>query len=105
MSWVATAVVGSALIGSYSSRKAAKETRRGQQYAADRQAEGFDFYKPYLEDVIDQGETFLDDQLAKGAYQGQTYAGMDGMTRDGLNYAATQAEQLSGVPETAKIAS
>ena len=98
MSWIAAAVIGSSIVGGYASNKAAKQTRKGQQYAADRQMEGFEFYKPYLEDVIDQGQDALADQLSQGAYQGQTYAGMDNLTRGGLNYAATSADQLSGVP-------
>ena len=98
MSWVATGVIGSAAIGAYSAKKAAKETRKGQQYAADRQAEGFDFYKPYLEDVIDRGQGALDRQIATGAFTSPTYARMNPLTTGGLNYANDQAVALADTP-------
>jgi hypothetical protein len=99
MSWVATAVIGSAVIGAYSAKKAAEATRDGQQYAADRQMEGFDFYKPYLEPVLERGEEALDNQLVAGNYSGQTYATMNNAELGGLNYGLNQARSLEQTPE------
>jgi hypothetical protein len=98
MSWAVTAVVGSAVIGSYGAKKAAKEQRKAQQYAADKQSEGFDFYKPYLEDVIDRGQGALDSQIATGAFTSPTYARMNPLTTGGLNYANDQAVALANTP-------
>jgi len=98
MGWVATAVIGSAVVGGYSAKKAAKATRDGQQYAADRQMEGFDFYKPYLEPVLDRGEEALGYQLDAGNYSGQTYATMNNAELGGLNYGLNQARNLEQAP-------
>ena len=96
--WTAAAVVTSAVVGSRAAKKAAQQTAAAQRDAAAMQAEGFNFYKPYLQDVIDSGETYLQDQLETGAYTGQTYANMNPLSAGGLNYGATQAQQLAGVP-------
>lgn len=102
MSWVATAVIGSAVVGAYSSKKAAKEQRKAQEYAADKQSEAFDFYKPYVRDVINKGRGALNRQLATGHigdYSDRaTYARMNDMTTGGLNYANDQAVALADTP-------
>lgn len=102
MSWVATAVIGTAVVGAYSANKAAKEQRQSQQYAADKQAESFDFYKPYVRDVINRGKGALNRQLATGHIgdysDRQTYAQMNDMTMGGLNYANDQAVGLANTP-------
>lgn len=98
MSWVATAVIGSAVISGYGASKAADAQREGQQYAADRQMEGFEFYKPYLEPVLDRGEEALAEQLGAGSYSGRTYATMNNAKLGGLNYGLNQARSLEQAP-------
>jgi len=85
MGFVTAAIIGGGLgaIGGYMGGKQAADAQRD---AAEMQAEGFRFHKPYLERSYDAAEGYLSDSIDKGAYQGQTYAGQNPYSAAGNNY-------------------
>jgi hypothetical protein len=74
MSWIATAVVGSAIIGGAASKSAAKSGAAAQDRATEASLEAFNFSKPYIKRSYDASEGFNQDVLNTGNYQGQTFA-------------------------------
>lgn len=74
MSWIATAVVGGALIGGAASKSAAKSASAAQDRATEASAEAFRFSKPYIKRSYDASQGFNQDVLNTGNYQGQTLA-------------------------------
>ena len=72
MAFIAAAIVGT--LGAAGGYFGGKQSAKAQKYAADTQAEGFRFHKPYLERSYDSAEGYLADSIGKGTYQGQTYA-------------------------------
>jgi len=77
MSFVAAAIITSAVVGGVASSKAAKNQASAQRDVADTQAEAFRFSKPYIQDSYEGGQAALTDVLNRGAYGGQTYAAPD----------------------------
>ena len=103
---VGAAIGGSAVIGGYSANKAAKSAAKSQDKATaantaasnaalDFQREGFDMAKPYFQDIYGGASDAANAAVQNGPYQGETLAGMDPRTLDGLNrqynYAANNA--------------
>jgi hypothetical protein len=74
MSWIATAVVGGAIIGGSASRSAAKTGAAAQDRATEASLEAFNFSKPYIKKSYDASQGFNQDVLNTGAYTGQTLA-------------------------------
>jgi hypothetical protein len=74
MSWIATAVVGSAIIGGAASKSAAKSGAAAQDRATEASLEAFNFSKPYIKRSYDASQGFNQDVLNTGNYQGQTLA-------------------------------
>jgi len=106
MTFVASAVVGSAVVGAYASNKASKAAEKAQNKATaanersadaalEFQREGFDMSKPYFQDIYGGASDAANAAVQNGPYQGETLAGMDPRTLDGLNrqlnYAANNA--------------
>ena len=89
-------VAGSYLMGN-ATKKAAKMDAAAQRYAADKTAQGYDDARPYITDAYSRGQGFLNDQLAAGAYGGDTYAGMDPMTTQGYNYLSNFGQNAMGM--------
>ena len=85
MSFVKSAVIGS-IIGGVGSYMGGKESRKGQEAAANMQAEAFRFSKPYIERNYDSAEANLNSSLDTGSYTGKTYAGPNDMQLQGNNY-------------------
>ena len=86
MSFVAAAIVGSAVVGGAASYMGGKEARKGQEAAAEMQAESFRFSKPYIERSYNQGEEAYNASLGQGAYSGKTYADANPYQTAGNNY-------------------
>ena len=63
-----------------------KEARKGQEAAANMQAEAFRFSKPYIERNYDSAEANLNSSLDTGSYTGKSYAGPNDMQLQGNNY-------------------
>ena len=85
MSFVKSAVIGS-IIGGVGSYMGGKEARKGQEAAANMQAEAFRFSKPYIERNYDSAEANLNSSLDTGSYTGKSYAGPNDMQLQGNNY-------------------
>jgi len=86
MSWVATAVIGSALVGAASSRSASKSASAAQDRATEASLEAFRFSQPYIKDSYDKAGGYLTDVQDAGAYDGQTLAEMNPYEVAGNNY-------------------
>ena len=85
MGFVTAAIVGGAL-GAAGGYFGGKQAADAQKAAAEMQAEGFRFHKPYLERSYDAAEGYLADSQEKGAYKGQTYAGQNPYSAAGNHY-------------------
>lgn len=97
MTGVATAIVGSAVIGGYASNRAASKASDSQEAATQAQLAPFRLKKPYLDSGYGLAENNLQAGLDAGAYTGPTYAGMDPRTAEGLNLRYDTALQNQGV--------
>ena len=86
MSFIAAAIVGSAVVGAASSRSASKSAAAAQDRATEASLEAFRFSQPYIEKSYDAAGGYLDDAQAAGAYQGQTLAAMNPYETAGNNY-------------------
>jgi|TARA_B110001450_G_scaffold225774_1_gene224167 hypothetical protein len=85
MGFVTAAIIGGTL-GAAGGYFGGKQAADAQKAAAEMQAEGFRFHKPYLERSYDAAEGYLSDSIDKGAYQGQTYAGQNPYSAAGNHY-------------------
>lgn len=86
MSFIAAAIVGSAVIGGVSANKAAKHSAAAQDKATEASLEAFRFSQPYIERSYDSAEDYLANAQNAGAYQGQTLASMNPYEVAGNNY-------------------
>lgn len=86
MTWVATAIIGSAVVGGYSANKAAKSSAAAQDRATEASLEAFRFSKPYIERSYNSAEDYLDNVQNAGAYSGNTLAAMNPYELAGNNY-------------------
>lgn len=82
------AVVGNALLG----YKGQKDAKKGQQAALDAQMAGFRRDDPYIRALLEGSQGALNDSIAQGTYQGDTYAAMDPRTREALEYISQQSQ-------------
>lgn len=86
MSFIAAAIVGSAVVGGYSANKAAKSSAAAQDRATEASLEAFRFSQPYIERSYDDAEGYLSDVQKAGVYNGQRVADMNPYTRAGNQY-------------------
>ena len=86
MAFIAAAMIGGSVLGAAGGYFGGKQSAESQKYAADTQAEGFRFHKPYLERSYDSAEGYLGDSIGQGTYQGQTYANQNPYSAAGNNY-------------------
>jgi hypothetical protein len=97
MAWVATAVVGSAVIGGVASNSAAGKAADAQDRASQLNYEasmaGFNLSKPYLSDLYANQQFQYEQMLANGAYDGETFGGMDPRTTTGYDQMYDQGSQ------------
>lgn len=85
MAFIAAAVIGGGL-GALGGYMGGKQAANAQRDAANIQAEGFRFHKPYLTRSYDSAEGYLADSIGRGSYQGQTYAGQNPYSLAGNHY-------------------
>jgi hypothetical protein len=85
MSWVATATIGSAVVGGYMANQAAKKQAGAMSEANQLNAMGYMDVQPYIKDMYSGGTNALNNVLSTGAYQGDIYAGMNPMQTATMN--------------------
>ena len=107
MAAVTAGVVGAGLAykGAKDAKKAQDRATKANKAAADAaldfQREGFDMSKPYFQNIYAGADAATQQAIQSGPYQGQTFAGMDQRTRDGLNQQYNNAVNNAGFANNA----
>ena len=86
MGFIAAAIIGGSALGALGGYAGGRQSANAQRDAANIQAEGFRFHKPYLTRSYDSAEGYLADSIGRGSYQGQTYAGQNPYSLAGNHY-------------------
>ena len=108
MGFVVAAIAASTVVGAYGANRAASEAADASDRAADKNyaasMAGFNLSKPYLSDLYSDQQSQYNQLLANGAYDGQTFAGMDPRTSAGYDQMYGQGSQnylaASGMMDT-----
>lgn len=82
--------VALAINGAVQGRKSAKDQRAQIQQQRDDEMASYEFSQPYIERSYDRGEDAMNASLEQGAYQGKTYADMNGYEKSGYDYLGNQ---------------
>lgn len=83
------AIVGAG-VGLYSANKQSREADKANR----QRMAGFNQYKPYVDSALAGGEAALNDQLAKGSFTGDTYAGPNSFQTDAANSYGNQSNDV-----------
>ena len=84
------------VVGGMMGNKAAKDDRNAMDAYNQQQLAKWNMQQPYLKDAYGAGKGFYDDMINQGAYQGDTYAGMNPYATDAYNYLGGQGKALQG---------
>ena len=90
------AAVLPAVVGGVMGNKAAKKDRAAMDAYNQQQLAKWNMQQPYLKDAYGAGKGFYDDMINQGAYQGDTYAGMNPLATDAYNYLGGMGQGLRG---------
>ena len=90
------AAVAPTIIGGVMGKKAAKADKNAMDAYNQQQLAKWNMYSPYLSDALKAGKGFYQDKIDQGAYQGDTYAGMNPYATDAYNYLGGQGKALQG---------
>ena len=84
------------VVGGFMGNKAAKADRNAMDAYNQQQLAKWNMYSPYISDALSAGKGFYDDKISQGAYQGDTYAGMNPYATDAYNYLGGMGQGLRG---------
>lgn len=90
------AAVAPTIIGGVMGKKAAKADRNAMDAYNQQQLAKWNMQQPYLKDAYGAGKGFYDNMINQGAYQGDTYAGMNPYATDAYNYLGGMGQDLRG---------
>ena len=90
------AAVAPTIIGGVMGKKAAKSDKAAMDAYNQQQLAKWNMQSPYLKDAYGAGKGFYDDMISQGAYQGDTYAGMNPYATDAYNYLGGMGQGLRG---------
>jgi len=77
--------IAGAVVGGYMANQAAKKQASAMDRANALNNQGYTDARPYITDVYSRGQDALNRAIDTGAYQGQTYAGMNPFQTEGYN--------------------
>jgi hypothetical protein len=94
----AIAATAAAVVGGAASYAGASKQADAMDAASRRQMAGFDLSKPFVSRMYTNAESYLDDGLQRGNYDGQTLAGFNPYSQQGYEYLGNTGQQMMGQP-------
>jgi hypothetical protein len=94
----AIAATAAAVVGGAASYAGASKQADAMDAASRRQMAGFELSKPFVSRMYTNAESYLDDGLQRGNYDGQTLAGFNPYSQQGYEYLGNTGQQMMGQP-------
>ena len=90
--------ITAAVVGGAASYAGASKQADAADAASRRQMAGFELSKPFVSRMYTNAESYLDDGLQRGNYDGQTLAGFNPYSQQGYDYLGNTGQQMMGQP-------